>query len=163
GVDQIASVLKTCKVPLANAAAFSLAANLLYLAPPLYMLQVYDRVISSASELTLLMLTLVLLAALAALAGLDAIRAQLLTRLSMRMDRRLSGRIMHAMFEEKARDPELNHAPLRDFDTFRQFITGGGIHALFDLPWTPIYILVIGVLHPILGLFALVAAALLMG
>jgi ABC-type protease/lipase transport system fused ATPase/permease subunit len=77
-------------------ARFSLAINLLYLAAPLYMLQVYDRVISSASEVTLVMLTLALLMALLALAGLDAVRARVLTRASIRLDLLLAGRAAQA-------------------------------------------------------------------
>src|SRR5207237_8065934 len=82
-----------------TAGAFSLAINLLYLAAPLYMLQVYDRVISSSSEVTLVMLTFALIMALLALAGLDAVRARVLTRASIRLDRLLAGRIMSALIE----------------------------------------------------------------
>jgi ABC-type protease/lipase transport system fused ATPase/permease subunit len=71
---------------------FSLAINLLYLAGPLYMLQVYDRVISSASEVTLVMLTIALLIAFLALAGLDAVRARVLTRASIRLDQKIAAR-----------------------------------------------------------------------
>lgn len=119
------------------------------------MLQVYDRVVSSGSELTLVMLTLVLLVALAALAALDSVRARVLTRASIRMDNLLAGRIVAATVESSARVGGLRSQPLRDFDTFRQFITGSGIHALFDLPWAPIYIGIIFLLHPLLGAFAL--------
>ncbi|MGY4427432.1 ABC-type protease/lipase transport system fused ATPase/permease subunit [Bradyrhizobium sp. JR6.1] len=82
--------LQACHGYFTNAATFSLAINLLYLAGPLYMLQVYDRVISSASEITLLMLTLALLLAFMALAGLDAVRARVLTRTSIRLDRKIA-------------------------------------------------------------------------
>src|SRR5258708_4313177 len=140
---------------------FSLAINLLYLAAPLYMLQVYDRVISSASEVTLVMLTLALLLAFIALAGLDAVRARVLTRASIRMDRLLAGRIMTAVIERSPNFAGSRSQLLRDFDTFRQFVTGMGIHAIFDLPWAPIYIAVIFVLHPLLGSFALGSSILL--
>src|SRR5712691_11647258 len=125
------------------------------------MLQVYDRVISSASEVTLVMLTLVLLMALLALAGLDAVRARVLTRASIRLDRLLAGRIMSAIIEGSQNLGGARSQLLRDFDTFRQFITGMGIHAIFDLPWAPIYIAVIFALHPALGAFALGCAILL--
>src|SRR5712691_6242298 len=125
------------------------------------MLQVYDRVISSASEVTLVMLTLVLLMALLALAGLDAVRARVLTRASIRLDRLLAGRIMSAIIEGSQNLGGARSQLLRDFDTFRQFITGMGIHAIFDLPWAPIYIAVIFVLHPLLGSFALGSSILL--
>ena len=140
---------------------FSLGINLLYLAGPLYMLQVYDRVISSASEITLVMLTIALLLAFLALAGLDAVRARVLTRASVRLDQKIAGRIMTAIIDRSASFGGARSQMLRDFDTFRQFITGAGIHAVFDLPWAPIYIAVIFVLHPALGAFALGCSILL--
>ncbi len=152
--DEIRRVLQACKGYFVTAGAFSLAINLLYLAAPLYMLQVYDRVISSASQVTLVMLTLALLMALLALAGLDAVRARVLTRASIRLDRLLAGRVMSAIFEGSPTFGGSRSQLLRDFDTFRQFITGMGIHAIFDLPWAPIYIAVIFLLHPLLGAFA---------
>jgi ATP-binding cassette subfamily C protein len=153
--DELRRVIDACRPYFVTALLFSLAINLLYLASPLYMLQVYDRVVSSGSELTLVMLTLVLLVALAALAALDSVRARVLTRASIRMDNLLAGRIVAATVESSARVGGLRSQPLRDFDTFRQFITGSGIHALFDLPWAPIYIGIIFLLHPLLGAFAL--------
>ena len=140
---------------------FSLAINLLYLAAPLYMLQVYDRVISSGSQVTLLMLTIVLLAAFLALAGLDMVRARVLTRASIRLDRLVAGRVITAVIDRASSVGGARSQLLRDFDTFRQFVTGSGIHAVFDLPWAPIYILVIFALHPWLGAFAFVSAVLL--
>lgn len=144
-----------------TAASFSLAINLLYLAAPLYMLQVYDRVISSASTVTLAMLTLVLLVALLALSSLDVIRARVLTRASARLDRILSARVVAATVQSTVGGAPFKNQPLRDFDNFRQFITGAGIHAMFDLPWTPIYIAVIFLLHPYLGAFAFACALVL--
>ncbi|MGY3233432.1 MULTISPECIES: type I secretion system permease/ATPase [unclassified Bradyrhizobium] len=144
-----------------TAAIFSLAINLLYLAGPLYMLQVYDRVISSASEITLLMLTIALLLAFVALAGLDAVRARVLTRTSIRLDRDIAPRVMTAIIDRSARLGGARSQLLRDFDSFRQFITGAGVHAIFDLPWSPIYIAVIFCLHPFLGAFALACAIVL--
>jgi ATP-binding cassette subfamily C protein len=159
--DEIRRVLHACRNYFITAGAFSLAINLLYLAAPLYMLQVYDRVISSASEVTLVMLTLALLMALLALAGLDAVRARVLTRASIRLDRLLGGRIMSAIIEGSQNLGGARSQLLRDFDTFRQFITGMGIHAIFDLPWAPIYIAVIFLLHPLLGAFAFGSAMVL--
>src|SRR5205085_4780164 len=94
------------------------------------------------------------LMALLALAGLDAVRARVLTRASIRLDRLLAGRIISAIIEGSQNLGAGRSQLLRDFDTFRQFITGMGIHAIFDLPWAPIYIAVIFVLHPMLGAFA---------
>lgn len=153
--DELRQLLQACKGYFATAAMFSLAINLLYLAGPLYMMQVYDRVISSASQITLLMLTMVLLLGYAALAGLDAVRARVLTRASVRLDHQMAPRVMIAVIDRTARGGSTRSQLLRDFDTFRQFITGAGVHAVFDLPWAPIYILVIFALHPLLGAFAL--------
>ena len=83
----VKDALRACRYYFLVAAAFSLAINLLYLASPLYMLQIYDRVVTSGSETTLVMLTLVLLAAFLSLAGLDLVRASVLTRASARLDR----------------------------------------------------------------------------
>ncbi|MEH2568859.1 type I secretion system permease/ATPase [Bradyrhizobium sp. AZCC 2289] len=153
--DELRRLLQSCQSYFATAAIFSLAINLLYLAGPLYMLQVYDRVISSASEITLLMLTIALLIAFMALAGLDAVRARVLTRASIRLDQKIAARVMTAIINRSASAGGARSQLLRDFDTFRQFVTGMGIHAIFDLPWAPIYIAVIFVLHPFLGAFAL--------
>lgn len=146
--------MQSCRGYFVIAAIFSLAINLLYLAAPLYMLQVYDRVVSSASEITLLMLTIALLMAFMALAGLDAVRARVLTRASIRLDQTIAARVMTAIIHHPASTGGVRTQLLRDFDTFRQFVTGTGIHAVFDLPWAAIYIVVIFVLHPSLGAFA---------
>ncbi len=159
--DELRLLLQTGRSYFVTAAMFSFAINLLYLAGPLYMLQVYDRVISSASEVTLVMLTIALLLAFMALAGLDAVRARVLTRASIRLDQRIAGRVMTAIIDRSAIFGGARSQLLRDFDTFRQFITGMGIHAIFDLPWAPIYIAVIFVLHPALGAFALGCSILL--
>src|SRR5262245_42429489 len=159
--EELRRLLHDCRGYFLTAAAFSLGINLLYLAGPLYMLQVYDRVIASASESTLLMLTLALLLAFMALAGLDAVRARVLTRASVRLDQRIAARVMTAIIDRSATAGGARSQLLRDFDTFRQFITGQGIHAIFDLPWAPIYIAVIFVLHPALGAFALAGSILL--
>jgi len=159
--DELRRLLQTARSYFLTAAMFSLAINLLYLAGPLYMLQVYDRVISSASEVTLVMLTIALLLAFMALAGLDAVRARVLTRASIRLDQNIAARVMTAIIDRSATSGGARSQLLRDFDTFRQFITGMGIHAIFDLPWAPIYIGVIFVLHPALGAFALGCSVLL--
>ena len=100
--DELARLLKRCQGYFVTAAIFSLAINLLYLAGPLYMLQVYDRVISSASQITLLRLTIALLVAYTALAGLDAVRARVLTRTSIRLDQKIAPRVMTAIIEQSA-------------------------------------------------------------
>jgi ATP-binding cassette subfamily C protein len=154
---ELKAVVNACRRHFVVASIFSLAINLLYLASPLYMLQVYDRVIMSSSVTTLAMLTLILLACLAVLTALDSLRALILTRASVLLDRLLVGRIMKAGITG-AEGSGTRSQPLRDFDVVRQFVTGPSIHALFDLPWAPIYIAMIFMLHPALGLFAFLCA-----
>jgi PrtD family type I secretion system ABC transporter len=158
--DELKRLMGSCRGYFAAAAAFSLAINLLYLAGPLYMLQVYDRVVSSGSELTLVMLTLALLLAYLALVGLDIVRARILTRANVRLDHRVAPRILTVLIESGGADGTRTQA-LRDFDSLRGFLTGSGIHAMFDMPWAPIYIAVIFMLHPWLGAFALGCAVIL--
>ena len=158
---ELGQTVQSCRSYFVTAATFSLAINLLYLSAPIYMLQLYDRVISSSSEVTLVMLTIALVVALIALSGLDLMRARVLARASLRLDRLLAGRVMMAIIERARNTGGAHSQPLRDFDNFRQFITGLGIHAVFDLPWAPVYILVIFLLSPLLGFFALGSAVLL--
>lgn len=141
-----------------TAAIFSLGINLLYLAAPIYMLQVYDRVISSGSLPTLVMLTVVLLMAFSALAALDIVRGRILARAGLRIERLLASRVVTATMERASAS---GSQPLRDFDTVRSFVGGSAISAIFDLPWAPVYILVLSFLHPLLGLFALCSAIIL--
>src|SRR4051812_5392924 len=143
----------------AYAALFSLAINLLMLAAPLYMLQVFDRVISSRSEETLLALTTAALAALGAMALLDVVRSRLLASAGMALDRRLGPRVLEGVL---GRVSAADFAPgLRDVNALRGFLGGSGVMALFDAPWLPIFLLVISLFHPLLGAIAL-AGALLM-
>jgi len=145
------------------AALFSGGVNILYLASPIYMLQVYDRVVPSGSISTLVMLTLALVLALGVMAALDFVRAQILIRAGVRLDRVLSERVMAAMVRQAnaALAAGCSQA-LRDLDTFRQFITGSSFYALFDAPWAPLYIAVIALLHPLLGGLALTFAVVLL-
>src|SRR4051812_25501775 len=101
------------------AALFSAGVNILYLAAPLYMLQVYDRVVSSGSVPTLVMLTLALVIALVAMAGLDHTRSRVLVRAGLRLDRLLSERVMNAMVRHASAAPGAAKSQgLRDLDTF---------------------------------------------
>jgi ATP-binding cassette subfamily C protein len=147
---------------LLTALFFSFGINILYLAAPIYMLQVYDRVIPSSSVVTLVMLTLVMLLAFLTLAALDVVRAYVLTRAGIRLDAVMGERVFAAIVDRSA-DQAARSQPLRDLDQFRQTITGQGIHGLLDLPWAPVYLGLIFILHPVLGAFALGSAGLLLG
>ncbi|MBU3646610.1 MAG: type I secretion system permease/ATPase [Limnohabitans sp.] len=139
---------------------FSLFANLLMLSPTLYMLQVFDRVMLSQNEFTLIGLTLVIALFFAMMAFAEWVRSRLLVRAGVRFDEFLNSRVFKASF-----DANLNqaaHNPVQSFSdliNLRQFLTGNGIFAIFDTPWTPIYIIVLYMMHPWLGLVAVVFTA----
>lgn len=152
------SIFRVCRNHFAHAAGFSLAINVLYLASPIYMTQVYDRVISSGSLLTLGMLTLALLLSLAVLSVLDAVRTRLFVYASIRLDNELSYRLMSRLLEHLA--PAAVQT-MRQCEHLRQFVKGPGLIALFDLPFTPIFVGAIFLLHPILGSFAAACVAVL--
>jgi len=145
--------------------ALSFLTNLLMLAPTVYMLQIFDRVLSSQSEMTLLAVSLITLLLFGALALSEWLRSRLLVRASLRFDRQLSTRVFNGSFRAYlGQSASVAPRPFADLSQIRQFLTGQGIFALFDAPWTPIYIAVIFFLHPWLGVlslaFALVQAAL---
>jgi PrtD family type I secretion system ABC transporter len=161
--DELKDALGRCLPYFGAAALFSCGINLLYLASPLYMLQVYDRVMASGSQYTLIMLTVALLLALATMAALDAIRARVLVRCGIAFDARLAARLMTALIDRFVYSGSTRHAQLlRDLDQFRQFLTGPGVHAIFDLPWMPIYVAILCLLHPLLGLVAVAGAGVLL-
>ncbi len=143
-------------------ATFSLVINLLMLAPTLYMLQIYDRVLSSRNTTTLLMLTLILLGLYVLDALLDWTRGRALIRGSAALDQQLGRVVLEASFKRTLRgNTAVTSRALGDLASLRQFLTGKGLFAFLDAPWTPIYIAVIFLLHPNLGVFAVVAALLL--
>jgi len=143
--------------------SFSFAVNVLLLVPALYMLQVYDRVLSSRNDVTLLMLTIIMVGLFALEAALELVRSKVLIRASAALDLKLNGRIFDASFERYLGTRGGNPAQaLGDLTNIRQFLSGRGLFAFFDAPWTPIFIIVIFLLHPWLGLFALLSALLLL-
>lgn len=138
-----------------TAGLFSAVVNLLMLVPTLYMLQVFDRVLLSRNELTLLMVTLLTLFLFVIMALADWSRARLLVHISSRLDQSLSSRVFHASFTSHLAASSKGSRPLQDLLELRQFMTGPGILGFFDLPWIPIYLAVLFLLHPILGYAAL--------
>jgi PrtD family type I secretion system ABC transporter len=145
-----------------SAAVFSLVINMLMLAPALFMLQVFDRVVSSRSVETLVMLFVLTLMALLVMAYLDAIRTRLLARAAMKLERLLGPRILTSMLRQSARSNRAQSLHgLRDINALRSFLTGPGVVAIFDVPWVPLFIALIFLFHPLLGAVALGGALLL--
>ncbi|MEQ1766816.1 MAG: type I secretion system permease/ATPase, partial [Methylotenera sp.] len=128
----------------------------------LYMLQVYDRVLASRNETTLLMLTLIMLGAYLFMSALEFVRSFILIRLGAQLDMKMNKRIYTAAFEQNLKRAGGNAGQaLQDLANIRQFLTGNGLFAFFDAPWFPIYLFVIFMFDVYLGLFALVGTILL--
>ena len=140
--------------------AFSMVANVLMLSPTLYMLQVFDRVMVSRSELTLLAMSLITLFLFGVMAFAEWMRSRVLVRAGVQLDGLLGTRVFNASFEANLAPSGVSPArAFGDLIQIRQFLTGNGILAFFDTPWTPIYMAVLFILHPMLGFLALFFAA----
>ena len=141
------------------AGLFSAAVNLLMLVPVIYMLQVYDRVVSSGSYSTLAMLTLLMVALTAALGGFEWVRSMILIAASNRIEKNLRRRVSDATFKRAllTGGAVSNSQPLSDLSSLRQFLTGNGLFAFFDAPWFPIYVFVMFMFHPLFGYAAIFA------
>lgn len=151
--SELIEALARCRQSFFAAATFSLFINLLQLTPSLYMLQVYDRVLSSRSEFTLTMLTLITGMLILVMALLELVRAKVLIRTGARFDGILNTRVFGAMVDVglRLRSGQQNAQALNDLNTLRQFLTGNGLFGFFDAPWMPIYLTVCFLFHPWLG------------
>jgi len=163
-MSDVHKALRACRGAFGIIMAFSLAINLLMLATPLYMMQVFDRVLGSRSGDTLVMLTLITVLAIAVLALLDAIRAQMLVRIGNWLDDRLGPTVFAGALRAALRsDPARASQGLRDLGTMRGFLTGPTVTPLLDAPWAPIFIIALFALHPMLGLIGLGGGVVLFG
>jgi ATP-binding cassette, subfamily C, bacterial exporter for protease/lipase len=160
--NEITQALVTFKGAFRTVGVFSAIINLLMLVPSIYMLQVYDRVLASRNEITLLMLTLMMLGAYLLMSALEFIRSFVLIRIGARLDMQLNKRVYTAAFEQNLKKGGGNAGQaLQDLTNIRQFLTGNALFAFFDAPWFPIYLLVIFFFEPSLGVFALCGTAIL--
>ena len=158
--SELARVLRQFKREFIWVGLFSLLANLLMLSPTLYMLQIYDRVLISQSELTLVFLSVIILFFFAVMAFSEWLRSRLLVQAGLRLDQELNSRVFNASFEAFLRRTQQNPTEaFSNLTNLRQFLTGNGIIAFFDAPWTPIYIAVVFILHPLLGMLSIVFSA----
>lgn len=151
----VGETIRSLKTYLAWAAGFSGLVNLLYLTPTLYMMQVYDRVVPTSGLITLLLVSLAALVALATLSWLDWLRGRILLRAGLHLEKGLARTILERIIDapERAR-----LQALREFDQVRAAVSGQGALALFDIPWTPIYLVVCFLLHPAIGALSLAGA-----
>jgi PrtD family type I secretion system ABC transporter len=159
----LAAALRDCRRAFAGVALFSGVVNLLMLAGPLYMLQIYDRVLSSRSVPTLVVLSVFLVGAYAFQGALDLIRSRVIVRAAALLDQRLAVAVHGAVIRLAItnRHPTEGPQPVRDLDQIRAFLTGAGPIAIVDLPWIPIFLFICFLIHPWLGLAATVGGIVL--
>lgn len=162
--DELTTVLWGLRREFVVVGVFSMVVNLLMLTPTLYMLQVYDRVVVSQSYLTLLVVSLICLFLYGVMAFSEWVRSILLVRTGVKLDQLLSHRVFKGTFLAYLNPSDTAPAKaFNDLTAMRQFLTGNGVFAFFDSPWVPIYLGVLFMLHPWLGMlaifFALVQAA----
>ncbi|NQV21457.1 MAG: ATP-binding cassette domain-containing protein, partial [Rhodospirillales bacterium] len=154
----------TCRKALFPVVVFSAFINLLMLTVPFYMLQVFDRVLTSRSEETLLFLTFIAIGAILTLSALEAVRSRLFVRVSVWLNARLSGDILkNSISNALGAAGSSNARGLRDLETVRSFATGAGVFPLLDAPWAPLFLGVMFLLHPLIGWIATIGAAILFG
>ena len=162
--NELAQVILSFKSAFKTVGVFSAIINLMMLIPSLYMLQVYDRVLSSRNEMTLLMLTIMIVVAFIIMGALEFVRSFVLIRIASQLDMKLNKRVYTAAFEQNLKRAGGNAGQaLQDLTTIRQFLSGNALFAFFDAPWFPIYLIIIFLVHPSLGIFALCGTFIHMG
>jgi PrtD family type I secretion system ABC transporter len=159
-IDATEVLVKPMRVALWAATAFSAVVNILMLVSPLYMMQVFDRVISSRSTETLLYLTLIAFVALGVMSLVDYYRSRLLNRVGEWMERRAGhDAFMRALEQLPAHgNARSGDAALRDVARLRVFVGSAAFTALLDLPWMPLYFILNFMIHPMLGWVAITSA-----
>jgi PrtD family type I secretion system ABC transporter len=137
---------------------FSCVVNILMLTGPLFMLQVYDRVLTSGSVPTLLALTAIVLICYAYYGLLEYIRARMMVRVGRRFEENLRNRVFDVMAQLTLRRAAIGGQPVADLATVRQYVSSPGPLAFFDMPWVPVYLFIVFMLHFWLGVAGLAAA-----
>jgi len=158
----IKSILYRYRKGLYVIGGFSMLTNALMLVAPIYMLQIYDRVLTSASWETLVALTIVAVFLLFMFMILDWVRQRLMARIGQALSMDVADDTLKGVFRARCQQAEYgNGQPVRDLEIVRQFLCGTPIFAFFDAPWVPFFIAIVFMVHPILGYFALAGAVML--
>ena len=163
--SEVLSALQACRQAVGGIAVFSAIINILMLSGSLYMLQVYDRVLSSRSISTLVGISLILLAAYILQGSLDTLRSKMLARVGARFDELLSGRIFDLIATLPLRGAKQADSmqPIRDLDNIRGFLSGTGPTALFDMPFMPIFFACCFLIHPWIGVMSVGGGIIIVG
>ena len=157
----LARALATGKTPLLFAGLFSLVSNMLYLALPIYTNQIYTRVITSQSLATLVVLTLGAAFVFLVSSIIDHFRDQVLVGFGEVFDQQVASHVFSALFDAVVRRHSTRAQALRDLDVVRQTIGGPAIGALFDLPWMPVFMLILFTVDPWIGATTLIGGVIL--
>ena len=152
---------KKCRFVLLAVAIVSLFVNVLMLTVPLYMLQIYSRVLVSRSNETLIYLSIMAAGALLVMAALDFTRSRILVNMSAWLENRLGPEVLPQAISQQLQSQTYGVQALRDVSQVRQFVASPGIFSLFDAPWVPVYLFVIYLLHPVLFTIAVIGALML--
>ena len=151
-----------CKPVLGSVVIFSFFINLLLFVGPMYMLQIYDRVLSSRSEYTLLMLSLVVVMLFMVYGTLEGVRSRILVRTGVKFNNVLAPTLFDTVFKHAIKvSGGAQGQALRDMDTIREVLSGSGILAFCDAPWVPIFLAGCFLIHPWLGYLSLAGAVLI--
>lgn len=162
GRQELRQVLSRSHGLLWAVALFSLFSNLLMLTGPLYMLQVYDRVLGSNSQETLIALSILVIFLYSIMGILDYTRGRVMARSGARFQSDLDRRVFDAVVRKSAVEPDLNtQTGLADLEAIRRLLTSPVFAAAFDMPWTPVFFASIFVFHPMLGYLAVIGASVL--
>ena len=158
-VNSLAEILKKSKNAFIHAGLFSMFINILMLLPSIYMLLVYDKVMVSRSLDTLLLLTILVTGLFFVLGTLQMIRSRILVRVGNKIDLDMNTKLFDTIFETARLKPgQVTSAPMSDLTKLRQYLTGQGVFALFDVPWFPFYLFVMYLFSPFLAGFTVFAA-----
>ncbi|MCC0035248.1 MAG: type I secretion system permease/ATPase [Hoeflea sp.] len=161
-INQFKSALSVYRSIIVSILLFSAVINILMFVSPLYMLQLYDRVLHSRSEMTLIMLTLIAVGLLITYAVLEWVRSRVLVRAGLRFDDMISDGLFTRVITQTMQSPQSrSEFALSDIDRLREFLTGQGLIAICDLPWIPVFLAVCFYFHPIIGWIAVIGAAII--
>ncbi|KMK65330.1 type I secretion system permease/ATPase [Puniceibacterium sp. IMCC21224] len=162
GLDELRAARRESRLYYWFVGIFSLFVNLLMLTGPLYMLQVYDRVLGSRSEATLIALTVLLVFLYGMMGLLDYVRGRVMGRVAARFQSRLDLRVFDAVVRRASVQPdELSATGLRDLESVQRLMASPVLMAIFDIPWTPVFLIGISLFHPWLGYLAMAGGVLL--
>ncbi len=160
----MAEIIALCKRYFGYAMFFSMFVNILQLTFSIYMLQVYDRVLTSYNFSTLVVITIAAVMALITLAGLEWARSRLLIKVGTEFEKRLSFPIIdRELRSASSMSKEPDKGDIRDVQSLRNFLGSNAVFAFFDMPWMPIYFILIFILHPALGMVAVIGGCLVLG